>query len=142
MIQVVLFLITVALVAAGFVWVADHPGEVLINWMGYRVETSLMVAEIAIAALVVIAMIVWSAARAVLRSPDQVSLFFRHRRAMKGYLAISRGLIAIGSGDALLARRSADEAARLSPGDPLMLLLTAQSAQLAGDRAGAERAFH
>jgi HemY protein len=142
MIQVVLFLITVALVAAGFVWVADHPGEVLINWMGYRVETSLMVAEVAIAALVVIAMIVWSAARAVLRSPDQVSLFFRHRRAMKGYLAISRGLIAIGSGDALLARRSADEAARLSPGDPLMLLLTAQSAQLAGDRAGAERAFH
>lgn len=142
MIQVVLFLITVALVAAGFVWVADRPGDVLITWMGYRVETSLMVAALAIAALVIAAMVVWSVARAVLRSPEQVSIFFRHRRAMKGYLAISRGLIAIGSGDALLARRSADEAARLSPGDPLMLLLTAQSAQLAGDRAGAERAFH
>ena len=142
MIQVVLFLITVALAAAGFVWIADRPGDVLITWMGYRIETSFMVALLAVAALVVVAMIVWSAARAILRSPDQVSLFFRHRRAMKGYLAITRGLVAIGAGDLRLARKSADEAARLSPGDPLMLLLTAQSAQMAGDRAGAERAFH
>ena len=142
MIQVVLFLITVALVAAGFVWVADRPGDVLITWMGYRIETSLMVAVLAVAALVVLVMIVWSAARGMLRSPDQVSLFFRHRRAMKGNLAITRGLVAIGAGDLRVARKSADEAARLSPGDPLMLLLTAQSAQMAGDRGGAERAFH
>lgn len=142
MIQVVLFLVTVALAAAGFVWLADRPGDVLITWMGYRIETSFMVALLAVAAVVVVAMIVWSAARAILRSPDQVSLFFRHRRSMKGHLAITRGLIAIGAGDLRLARKSADEAARLSPGDPLMLLLTAQSAQMAGDRAGAERAFH
>ena len=142
MIQVVLFLITVALAAAGFVWLADRPGDVLITWMGYRIETSFMVALLGVAALVVVAMIVWSAARAILRSPDQVSLFFRHRRAMKGHLAITRGLVAIGAGDLRLARKSADEAARLSPGDPLMLLLTAQSAQMAGDRTGAERAFH
>jgi HemY protein len=141
MIQVVLFLITVALAAAGFAWVADRPGDVAITWTGYRVETSLMVAALAIAALIVVAMMVWSVARGILRSPEQVSLFFRHRRAMKGYLAISRGLIAIGAGDLRLARRSADEAARLSPGDPLMLLLAAQSAQMAGDRGGAERAF-
>jgi HemY protein len=142
MIQVVLFLVTVALAAAGFVWVADRPGDVAITWMGYRVETSVIVAGLAVIAVVILAMIVWSLARAILRSPEQVSLFFRHRRAMKGYLAISRGLIAIGSGDMRLARRSADEAARLSPGDPLMLLLTAQAAQLNGDRTGAERAFH
>lgn len=142
MIQVVLFLITVALVAAGFVWVADRPGDVLITWMGYRIETSFMVALLAVGALVVVATIVWSVARGILRSPEQVSLFFRHRRAMNGYLAITRGLVAIGAGDLRLARKSADEAARLSPGDPLMLLLTAQSAQMAGDRGGAERAFH
>jgi HemY protein len=91
--------------------------------------------------LVLAAIAVWSVARAILRSPEQVSLFFRHRRAMKGYLAISRGLIAIGSGDTALARKSASDAARLSPGDPLALLLEAQSAQLAGDRDGADRAF-
>jgi HemY protein len=142
MIQVVLFLITVALAAAGFAWVADRPGDVAITWMGYRVETSLMVAALAVAALIVVAVMLWTLARGILRSPEQVSLFFRHRRAMRGYLAITRGLVAIGAGDLHLARRSADEAARLSPGDPLMLLLAAQSAQMAGDRGGAERAFH
>ncbi|HWK94717.1 MAG TPA: heme biosynthesis HemY N-terminal domain-containing protein [Pseudolabrys sp.] len=142
MIQVVLFLITVALIAAGFVWLADRPGDVVVTWLGYHIETSVMVMLLAVAALIVIGVMFWSVARAIWRSPEQVSLFFRHRRAMKGYLAISRGLVAIGSGDTRLARRSADEAARLSPGDPLTLLLTAQSAQLAGDRIGAERAFH
>ena len=141
MIRVVLFLVSVALIATGFVWVADRPGEVAITWMGYRIETSLMVAALAVAALVLVVMLAWSIVRGILRSPEQVSLFFRHRRAMKGYLAISRGLIAIGAGDLRIARKSASEAARLSPGDPLALLLTAQSAQMAGDRAAAEQAF-
>jgi HemY protein len=141
MIRVVLFLISVALIAVGFAWVADRPGDVVLTWMGYRIETSLIVAALAVAVLVLVVMLLWSIVRGIWRSPEQVSLFFRHRRAMKGYLAISRGLIAIGSGDLKLARRSADDAGRLSPGDPLTLLLTAQSAQLAGDRAGAERAF-
>ncbi len=141
MIRVVLFLISVAIVAAGFVWFADRPGDVAITWMGYRVETSLMVAALAVAALILVVMFVWAILRGIIRSPEQVSLFFRHRRAMKGYLAISRGLIAIGAGDLRVARKSADEAARLSPGEPLALLLAAQSAQMAGDRGTAEQAF-
>jgi HemY protein len=141
MIRVVLFLISVTIIAAGFVWVADRPGDVAITWMGYRIETSLMVAVLAVGALVLVVMLLWAIVRFILRSPEQVSLFFRHRRAMKGYLAITRGLIAIGAGDLRIARKSAIEAARLSPGDPLALLLTAQSAQMAGDRAGAEQAF-
>jgi len=42
MIQVVLFLITVALIAAGFAWVADRPGDVAITWMGYQVDVDLL----------------------------------------------------------------------------------------------------
>jgi len=141
MIRVVLFLLSVSVIAWGFAWVADRPGQVAITWMGYRVETSVMVAAFAVAALILIAMAGWAIVRAILRSPEHVSLFFRHRRAIKGYLAVSRGLIAVGAGDLRLARKSADEAARLSPGDPLALLLTAQSAQMAGDSVAAERAF-
>ena len=141
MIRVVLFLLSVTAIAWGFAWVADRPGQVAINWMGYRVETSVIVAAFAIAVLVVLAIASWAVVRAFLRSPEQVSLFFRHRRAMKSYLAISRGLIAVGAGDLRLARRAADDAARLSPGDPLALLLTAQSAQMAGDGVTAERTF-
>ncbi len=141
MIRLVLFLISVALIAAGFVWFADRPGDIAITWLGYRIETSLMVALLAVALLIVAGIFAWSVLRGIWRSPEQVSLFFRHRRAMKGYLAITRGLIAIGAGDLRVARKAADEAARLSAGDPLTLLLAAQSAQMAGDRAAAERAF-
>ena len=141
MIRVVTFLLAVAVLAAGFVWFADRPGDVAVTWMGYRIETSVMVAGLAVVALVIVLMVLWAIVRAILRSPEQVSLLFRHRRAVKGHLAITRGLIAIGAGDLRAARRSADDAARLAPGDPLTLLLTAQSAQMAGDRSGAERAF-
>ena len=141
MIRVILFLLSVALIAFGVAWVADRPGQIAITWLGYRIETSMMVAAGAVIALVALAILLWSVGRGILRSPEQVSLFFRHRRAMKGYLAISRGLIAIGAGNSNVARKAADEAARLSPGDPLALLLSAQSAQMSGDRAAAERAF-
>src|SRR5665647_2816711 len=141
MIRVILFLLAAAVLATGFAWVADRPGDIVITWMGYHIETSLMVGALAVAVLVLVIMLLWAIVRFILRSPEQVSLFFRHRRAMKGYLAISRGLIAIGAGDLRSARKSAEEAARLSPGEPLALLLAAQSAQMAGDRGTAEQAF-
>ena len=141
MIRVVLFLASVAAIAVGVAWIADRPGNVAITWMGYQIETSVTVAALAVVALALVVMLLWSIVRAILHSPEQVSLFFRHRRAVKGYLAVSRGLIAIGAGDLRVARKAADEAARLSPGDPLALLLTAQSAQMAGDRSAAEQAF-
>ena len=141
MIRVVVFLISVAFIAIGVSWFVDRPGDVAVTWLGYRIETSVTVAALALLVLVAAVILLWSIARGILRSPEQVSLFFRHRRAMKGYLAVSRGLIAIGAGDLQRARKAADEAGRLSPHDPLTLLLAAQSAQMAGDRAAAERAF-
>jgi HemY protein len=141
MIRVVVFLIALALLALGFAWVADRPGNVAVTWLGYHIETSVTVAALALVVLVLALILIWTAVRSLVRSPEQISLFFRHRRAMRGYNALSRGLIAVGAGDLRLARRSADEAARLTPGDPLTLLLSAQSAQMSGDRATAERAF-
>src|SRR5690349_10407003 len=142
MLRVVAFLITAALLALGIAWFADRPGEIAITWLGYRVETSVLVGIFALALLAAFIVIVWSIYRAILRSPDQASLSFRHRRAVKGYLAITRGLIASGAGDATSARCSADDASRLAPGDSLVLLLSAQAAQLQGDRAAAEHSFH
>src|SRR6201999_639309 len=55
--------------------------------------------------------------------------------------AITQGLLAIGHGDATTARAHAAVARRHAGQDPLALLLHAQSAQLDGDRAGAQRAF-
>jgi HemY protein len=141
MIRVVLFLFIVGLLALGTAWLADRPGAVTIVWLGYRIETSVMMLASAILALTALAVLLWSLSRVLIRSPGLLALFVRKRRSARGYLAVSRGLIAVGAGDALAARRLAQQAARLAPADPLALLLAAQSAQLSGDRVGAEQAF-
>ncbi len=141
MIRVLLFLALVAVLALGVVWMADRPGDVAIVWQGYRIETSVMVAVVAVALVAMIAVMAWSIVRNILRSPDLIAMFLSHRRGVRGYLAISRGLVAVGAGDAAAAKRAANEAERIAPGEPLALLLNAQCAQLSGDRAAAEHAF-
>jgi HemY protein len=141
MIRVVAFLVAASVLALAVVWLADRPGQVAITWLGYRTDTSVMVAAGAIVAVAVLAVIVWSLVRLMLRSPKLFSLALRERKRRKGYEAISRGLIAIGAGDARAAQRFAANAEKSLPGEPLALLLRAQTAQLHGDRAGAEDAF-
>jgi len=141
MIRVLLYLALVTLMAFGVVWFADRPGDVAIVWQGYRIETSVMVAVGAVAIVALVAVIVWSIVRAIMRSPDLIAMFLSHRRGVRGYLAISRGLIAVGAGDASAAKRASNEVERIAPGEPLALLLNAQVAQLSGDRNAAEYAF-
>jgi HemY protein len=141
MIRSLFFLVLVGLLAFGVAWVVDRPGDIAITWLGWRIETSVTVAVVAVAIVVVVAVVAWTVVRTILRAPDLIAMFLRHRRGVRGYLAISRGLIAIGAGDARAARKAADEAERIAPGEPLALLLNAQCAQLAGDRVAAELAF-
>ena len=141
MIRVLIYLVIVALLAFGAVWLAERPGDVVITWQGERVETSVMVLMAAAAAVAVAAVALWSIARAIVRSPDAVSRFLRNRRGVRAYQAVSHGLIAVGSGDARAAKRFTAEARRIAPGEPLTLLLSAQAAQLAGDRVAAAATF-
>src|ERR1700681_4107711 len=141
MIRVVIFLLAIAALAIGAVWLADRPGEVMIVWQGRRIDTSVAVLAIAVGVVAGLAVVAWSILRAIVRSPVLWRQQLRLRAARRGYLALSQGLIAVGSGDARAARRFADEAGRIAPGEPLTLLLGAQSAQLSGDRAAAERTF-
>ncbi len=114
----------------------------MITWQKLRIETSLMVLVVAVAAVAALTVLLWSILRAILRSPETLRFYLRMRRGMRGYHAVSQGLIAVGSGDARAARRFADEAARIAPNEPLTLLLGAQASQLSGDRDAAERTFH
>jgi HemY protein len=141
MIRVVLFFIVVGALSVGVAWLADRPGDVIVTWQGLRIETSLLVMAAALLAAMVLFAIVWSVLRAILRSPLVLARLRRERRGVRAYEAISNGLIAVGSGDIDAARKFAGEVNRLAPGEPLALLLSAQAAQLGGDRDGAERTF-
>ena len=141
MIRVVIFLILVGLAALGAAWLADRPGDVVVNWQGMRIETSVMVLAAALLAAVAVLLLLWTLLSALVRSPFILRRYRRRRRGERAYEAISRGLIAVGSGDLVAARKHAAEAKRIAPSEPLALLLDAQHAQLTGDRDAADSAF-
>jgi HemY protein len=141
MIRVILYLILIALIAFGAVWLAERPGEVAITWQGQRLDTSVMVLVAAAVTLAVASALAWSILYGILRAPAAIARYRRQRRGERGYLAVSRGLIAVGSGDARAARKFTADAVRIAPREPLTLLLSAQSAQLAGDRDAAVLTF-
>jgi HemY protein len=141
MIRVVIYLILVGLAAFGVAKFADIPGDVVVTWQGLRIEASLLVTGAALLAAVVALYFIIAIIRGLLRSPFVLARMRRERRGMRAYEAISSGLIAIGAGDIAAAKKLSAQANQLAPGEPLALLLSAQSAQLSGDREAAERAF-
>ncbi len=141
MIRVILFLLLIALAAAGAAWIADQTGDVVLSSGGWRIQTTLPVFALALGVVIVAAMLGWAILRGLWRMPERLRHKRRERRQARGRHAITQGLLAIGHGDSSAARLHADVARRHAAQDPLALLLHAQSAQLDGDRAGAGAAF-
>ncbi|MFY0612526.1 MAG: heme biosynthesis protein HemY [Hyphomicrobiaceae bacterium] len=141
MLRIVIFLIVIAVFAAGLAWLADRPGEMLINWEGYEVRTSVFHAIVALAMLLGLSILLWSALRGIWQSPASIGNFFNRRREKRGLEALSSGMIAIGAGDRALATRYAIQARKSLPNEPMTHLLRAQAARLAGDQTTARRIF-
>lgn len=141
MIRIILFLLLIALGAAGAAWIAEQTGDVALSWGGYRAQTTLPVFALALGIVIVAAMMIWAILRGLWRMPARLRRNRRERRQARGRHAITQGLLAIGHGDSSAARMHADAARKHAAHDPLALLLHAQSAQLDGDREGAQRAF-
>jgi HemY protein len=135
------FLALLALAAFGAVWIADRPGTVTVVWNGYQIGTSLAVALVGVIAAAIVLGVLWAIVRGVIGLPEALVRGSAERRRTKGLSALSRGMVAVGSGDPLAARRFAGDAERLLGTEPLTLLLKAQAAQISGDRDAAESAF-
>jgi HemY protein len=141
MLRLIGFLVAVALIAAGLAWLADRPGELTVDWQGYVIETSVFRAIVLSFALVAALLVLWSILRNVWQGPAAVGSVLARRRQKLGLDALSSGMIALGAGDRAAAMRSAIQARKSLPNEPLTHLLRAQAAQLAGDRTTARRIF-
>ncbi|MGE4372676.1 MAG: heme biosynthesis protein HemY [Xanthobacter sp.] len=141
MIRLVLFLFLLAAIAFGASWVADRPGEITVVWQGWQVETSVPVALVTIAITAGVLLLLWRLLVLLLDIPTHLASFSRKRKREKGWKAVTRGLLAIGTGDGATARRARAEAVRLLPDEPLTHLLTAQEAQFEGEHEVAVATF-
>lgn len=132
MIRILGFVLLVFALAAGFAWLADRPGDLVVTWQGMRHEVSLLAAAVALAVLIALVMFTWWLVKTLFRSPVLIQRHFRARKRDRAYQSISTGMIAAGAGDADLARRMTKQAAKLLSSDqePLIKLLDAQAAVL------------
>lgn len=141
MIRVLLYFAVVVLLALGFVWLANHPGTVLVTFGGREYQSSTLVAFIALLIVAALLSAAWGILRFIFSVPSVMSSASQSRRRQRGLASLSRGMVAIGAGDRDAAARHAAEASRYLRNEPMALLLKAQSAQMSGDREAAEKTF-
>jgi len=130
--------LVIAALAALSVWFADNPGNLVLHWRGYELRTSFVIGLGLLIGVALVVLFVWRVASGLLRAPANVSNYLDGRRRQNGFLALSRGMVAVAAGDVADARRHAGRARKLLDDTPMTLLLAAQAAQLEGrdDEAG------
>lgn len=120
-------------------WLAGAPGSASVEFAGWRLDTSFGGLAVLVAAIGFALILLDRVWRATLGTPKRFADWRQARRTRKGYEAVTRGLVAIASGDASEARRQARSAQGKLGAAPVVQLLSAQAAQLAGDEADANK---
>ena len=141
MLRLVAYFLAVAVLAFGLSWLADNPGNIVVNWRGWIWETNVFEMAIVLSFLGAVLIVAWTILRSIWQSPAAIGNFFNRRREKRGLEALSSGMIAIGAGDRALATRYAVQARKSLPNEPMTHLLRAQAAQLSGDRSTSRRIF-
>ena len=134
-------LVVLGALTSAVVWLADNPGEVTLHWRGWRLDTSFSLLLGAVVFIAVAAAVVYRLWIAIRRVPARLARARDERRRRKGYLALTRGMVAVAAGDADEARRQTRRADVLLGDPPLTMLLSAQAARLDGDKQAADKFF-
>ncbi len=135
------FLIFLGLLTGAVVWLANRPGEVTLSWLGWRADTSVALLIALVAAVGVAAALLYRFWLFIRRAPKKIIHAYGDNRRRRGYLALTRGMVAVAAGDAEEAGKQAGRANGLLSDPPLTMLLSAQAAQLKGDEAAAAGFF-
>lgn len=148
LIKIILFVGVVALLALGAGYLLESQGGVQVTVMGSEYTFGPLQSVIAIVTLVVAVWILLKLASllvATLRflNGDETALsrYFDRNRERKGFDALSDGMMALASGEGRLAMTKAAKAEKYLGRPDLTNLLTAQAAELAGDRRKAEETY-
>ena len=142
MVRTLIFCAKVAvLVAVAWYLAEKQPGQVSLEWWGYRIDTSVGILLLATGLLAVLAAVLYRSWGGIKRAPRDIGRKLKANREKRGYQALTQGMVAVAAGDAGEAQRWARKANELLDAPPLTMLLSAQAAQLDGDHQAAKRYF-
>jgi HemY protein len=141
MIRIMIFIVIAAVLVGITTEIAKIPGEVTINWEGWRIVAPIPLLLLLFSVLVAAGVLVYAVSNGLWRIPAKILSIYRRSREERGYRALTQGMVAVAAGDAREARRQANRANALLSQPPLTMLLSAQAAQLQGDEEAATRYF-
>ncbi|WP_299859963.1 heme biosynthesis HemY N-terminal domain-containing protein [uncultured Roseobacter sp.] len=148
LIKIILFVGVVALLALGAGYLLESEGGVQVTVMGSEYTFGPLQSVIAVAVLVVALWVLLKLVSLLVATwrflnGDETALsrYFDRNRERKGFDALSEGMMALASGEGRLAMTKAAKAEKYLGKPELTNLLTAQAAEMAGDRQKAEETY-
>lgn len=133
MIRIALYVIGLAVLVAGAVWLATDPGIATLEWRGWRIDTSVAVVVAAMIAAVVLIQILLRVLTIIGGTMKAIAAARRERRLNRGLTSLADGFAAVQAGQGKVAHRFAKEAATLLKSNPAVLMLRKEAATLTGD---------
>ena len=147
-IKIAVFIALVAAASYAAIYLLELEGGVRIVMAGQEFNLTPLTAVIALIVLIVaiwlllkLASLVIALLRFINGDETALSRYFDKNRQEKGYLALSEGMMALASGEGELAMRKAHRAEKYLCKPALTNLITAQAAEMSGDRAKAEEVY-
>ena len=147
-IKIVVFIALVAAAAIGAGFLLELDGGVRIVMAGQELNLTPMTAVVALLLLVVaiwvflkLASLVIAVLKFINGDETAISRYFDRNRQQKGYQALSEGMMALASGEGELAMSKASRAERFLRKPELTNLITAQAAEMSGNRRKAEEVY-
>lgn len=138
MIRLLFALALAAALAAAGAWVMDHPGRVAIAFENHRLDTSVAMLTVAVAALMLLSALLMLLWRWITTGLWERQKLARHRR---GYNELAWGLSSLMEGDGKRAARHAKKFEELVGQTALSDVLAGQAALAEGDMATARKRF-
>lgn len=148
LLKILVFVAIVALLATGAIILMETAGGVQITVAGTEYTLGALQSVMALGVLVVAVWIFFKVLTLLIATlkflngdETAISRYFDKGREQKGYQALSDGLMALASGEGRLALAKASRASRYLEKPELTDLLTAQAAEMAGDKKKAAEAY-
>lgn len=147
-IKIVVFIALVAAAAMGAGYLLELDGGVRIVMAGQEYNLTPLTAVIALLFLVLaiwvflkLASLVIAVLKFINGDETAISRYFDRNRQQKGYKALSEGMMALASGEGELAMSKAGRAEKYLRKPELTNLITAQAAEMSGNRRKAEEVY-
>ena len=146
--KILIFVVTIAAITLGAGFLMESDGGVMLTVAGVEYSLSPLMSVIALCVLMValwVLLKLFSLLVATLKfiNGDETALsrYFDRNRERRGFQALTEGMMALASGEGRAAMDKARKAERLLRRPELTNLITAQAAEITGDKRKAEEVY-